>query len=121
MNETKIESVAVQEDGTLTLSAELLPRDWTSPVWVLWEPEEAYLTLFPSTPDASTLEDVAEYGPAEVADGSVTLPPSFLGLISGPGETVTVRAEEQFVEIFGARVWEALKGAFTDTQDLFWL
>ena len=120
MSETKIESMPIQEDGTLTLSADLLPREWTAPVWVLWEPEEAYLTLFPAMPDASTLEDIAECGHAEVVDGTVSLPPTFLGLLSGPGETVTVRAEENFVEIFGARVWEALKGAFTASQDIFW-
>ena len=119
MSEAKIESVLI-EDGTLTLSADLLPREWTSPVWVLWEPEEAYLTLFPAMPDASTLEDVAEYGPAEAENGTVALPFTFLSLLSGPGETVTVRAEENFVEIFGARVWEALKGAFTASQDIFW-
>ena len=54
MNETKIEIMPICEDGTLTLSPELLPREWTSPVWVLWEPEEAYLTLFPAMPEAST-------------------------------------------------------------------
>ena len=119
MSEAKIESVLIQ-DGTLTLSAELLPREWSSPVWVLWEPEEAYLTLFPSMPDASTLEDVAEYGPVEMEDGVIALPFSFLSMLSGPGETVTVRAEENFVELFGSRVWEALKGAFTTSLDLFW-
>ena len=56
MSETNIQTVQIA-DGTL--SADLLPAGWTSPVWVLWEPEEAYLTLFPSMPDASTLEDVA--------------------------------------------------------------
>ena len=117
MSETKIQTVQI-EDGTL--SADLLPAGWTSPVWVLWEPEEAYLTLFPSMPDASTLEDVAEYGPAEVENGSITLPFSFLSLLSGPAEEVTLRSEENFVELFGARVWEALKGAFNTSMDLFW-
>ena len=118
MSETKIESVLI-EDGTL--SSSLLPSNWTSPVWVLWEPEEAYLTLFPSMPDASTLEDVAEYGPAVVAeDGTVAPLPSFLGLLSGPGEMITVRAEANFVEFFGERVWESLKGAFENSQNIFW-
>ena len=121
MNETKIELMPIREDGTLTLSPELLPRDWKTPVWVLWEPEEAYLTLFPSMPDASTLEDAAEYGPAVVAeDGTVAPLPSFLSLLSGPGETITVRAEANFVEFFGERVWESLKGAFADPQNIFW-
>ena len=39
MSETKIESVLIQ-DGKLTLSPDLLPREWTAPVWVLWEPDE---------------------------------------------------------------------------------
>lgn len=121
MNETKIEIMPICEDGTLTLSPELLPREWTSPVWVLWEPEEAYLTLFPSMPEASTLEGAAEYGPAVVSEGTVALLPTFLGLLSGPGENITVRAEANFVEFFGARVWESLKGAFTGSQELFWL
>ena len=79
MSETNIQTVQIA-DGTL--SADLLPAGWTSPVWVLWEPEEAYLTLFPSMPDASTLEDVAEYGTATVEDGVITLPFSFLSLLS---------------------------------------
>ena len=118
MSETNIQTVQIA-DGTL--SADLLPAGWASPVWVLWEPEEAYLTLFPSMPDASTLEDVAEYGTATVEDGVITLPFSFLSLLSGPNEEVTMRSEENFVELFGARVWEALKGAFSASQDIFWL
>ena len=119
MSETKIESVLIQ-DGKLTLSPDLLPREWTAPVWVLWEPDEPYLTLFPSLPDASTLEGTAEYGTTEVVNGTVTLPFSFLSMLSGPAEQVTARAEPQFVELFGARVWDALKGAFTASQDIFW-
>lgn len=118
MSQTNIEAIPIQ-DGRLTLSEALLPRDWTSPVWVLWEPDEPYVTLFPTMPDASTLESVAEYGAAEVADGAVVLPSSFLGMLSDPGETVTVRAEPQFVEVFGARVWDALRGAFS-SPDVFW-
>ena len=53
MSETNIQTIQIA-DGTL--SADLLPAGWTSPVWVLWEPEEAYLTLFPSMPDASTMD-----------------------------------------------------------------
>lgn len=118
MSQNNIEKIFVDE-GKLILSPNLLPKEWTAPSWVLWEIDEPYLTLFPSTPDSSTLESVAEYGTMEVVNGVVELPPCFMELLSDPNEIVTVKAEPQFVEIFGGRVWDALNGAFT-SQEIFW-
>lgn len=114
---SKIEALPVEE-GKLSLSGELLPEAWTAPMWVLWEADEPYVTLFPALPDRSVLEDAAGYGEAPVVNGVVTLPAAFLETLSDPNETVTVRAEESFVEIFGARVWNALQG--TSSPDVFW-
>lgn len=114
---SKTEAIPVQE-GKLTLSEALLPSAWSTPFWVLWELDEPYMTLFPALPDHSVLEDVAGYGEAQTVNGTVTLPAAFLETLSDPNETVTVRAEDAFVEIFGTRVWNALRGA--SSPDVFW-
>ncbi len=119
MSQTKIAQMTI-ENGTLTLPETLLPKEWTAPVWVLWEEDEPYLTLFPSMPSSDMLENTAGCEAAEVSDGTIRIPPIFIDMLADPSETITVRSEPAFVEFFGQRVWDALKGAFTNSQDVFW-